>query len=113
MALRLALVIFALWILVVEPTFRAFELMEESSFDCQHTDQSKDCCDGDQPIPPSEIVQPSWVNKHLHSTLAAAILLTGDDEARSQNCTARFLPFKSLSSHSRLPYPPSALPLRL
>lgn len=111
-ALRIALVIFALWVLVVEPTFRAFELMEQPASRSEGPQGNEGYCDLDQPIPPGEVVAPCWLNQHVLDVLAAPLL----DPVRFG------LPFGLLAA-TRLsvpllaelcmPYPPAALPLRL
>ncbi len=111
-ALRLVLVIFALWVLVVEPTFRAFELMEQHSSECAGGGGGEVVGDADQLIPPSEVIAPSWVNQHLPLALALPLAdLAGF--ASSLHLAAPAIAASPLSAELWLPYPPSAQPLRL
>lgn len=108
-ALRVALVIFALWVLVVEPTFRAFELMEQHSSECSGDGAVGDA---DQLVPPGHVVTPHWVNQHLPVTMMVAL----PDFAGLSfllHPTALAIAPSPLSAELCLPYPPSALPLRL
>ena len=111
--MRNVLVIFALWILVIEPTFRAFELMDEQSSECQHSDAGTDCCDADQPIPPSEIIPSSWVNEHSLLAFAPLILLDSHEWVMRHDSLVCLVASEPLTGGLSLPYPPSALPLRL
>jgi hypothetical protein len=110
-ALRIALVIFALWVLVIEPTFGAYEQIEQQTSQGNHPG-GEGCCDLDQQIPPNLVVAPSWANPHVVDVLAAPLI----------NPVGLTLPFDSLApaispatlpAELCMPYPPSALPLRL
>lgn len=108
--MRIALVIFALWVLVVEPTFGAYERMEQQS---SHHDRSNDegCSDCDQQIPPGEVIAPQWVNQHVLDVLAVSLLdplsLTSPLDS-----LASIIPPGPLPAKLCMPYPPAALPLR-
>ncbi len=109
LAVRLALVIFALWVLVVEPTFRVYELMEQQSSQCSDDGAVGDA---DQLIPPGHVIGPHWVNQHLPVTMMVAL----PDLAGLSfllHPTALAIAPSPLSAELCLPYPPSALPLRL
>ena len=108
-ALRLALVIFALWVLVVEPTFSAFEQMERQSSEFSGSDA---LADSDQLIPPGHLIAPHWVNQHhpLSPTLPLPELA---DSSFLFHPTALAVARSPLPVELCMPYPPSALPLRL
>jgi hypothetical protein len=110
-SLRVALVIFALWILVVEPTFGAYERMEQYAAPTQH-DQSHDdgCANLDQQVPPGEVVSAPWANQHLRADFLLPVLTV---ELVLPRPEARLILPLSLPIHLSLPYPPSVAPLRL
>ena len=73
----------------MEPTFRAFELMEEQTSACEHPDAGKDCCDADQPIPPSEIITPAWVNERSLLAIAALFQIDSNESELCRESPAR------------------------
>lgn len=106
---RILLVIFALWVLVVEPTFRAFEQMEQQSSQCS---DGEAVGDADQLIPPGHLIAPSWVNQHH----PVAMMMPLPDLAGLSfllHPTVLAIAPSPISAKFRMPYPPSALPLRL
>jgi len=109
--LRIVLVIFALWVLVVEPTFGAYERFEqESSQGERPSDEASS--DLDQPIPPGQVVAPCWENHHVLDILAMP-LLDPVNLASPLDLLGATLSPGLLPAEFCMPYPPSALPLRL
>ncbi len=109
---RIVLVTFALWILVVEPTFRAFEQIDEQRSSHEEHGSGETCLDADQPVPPSEVLSPRWVNDHSElSALVSSLYPSGPRLLLSQ--VARDPSPVPLPPELCLPYPPSAQPLRL
>jgi hypothetical protein len=111
MALRIALVIFALWVLVIEPMNQANERLERQTSQSRHTGD-EGCCDLDQPIPPNLVVAPAWVNRHVVDVLAAA-LLDPYGLNFAFNLSAPAISASALTAELHTPFPESALPLRL
>ena len=110
--LRLLLVIFALWILAVEPTFRAFEQIEEHSSEPARSGGDA-CLDADQPLPPREVVPPRWVNTHHAHEIAAPVDIDPASLALLLDWLDSSVSAAPVSTGPHLPYPPAALPLRL
>ncbi len=110
--LRIALVILALWALVVEPTFGVFERMEQHSAPVERDRGDDDRCAGlDQPIPPHEVAPVQWVNQHARAELIIPSLCRFDVmSGRADGSSIALLP---LPPHLSMPYPPSVAPLRL
>jgi len=106
--MRLVLVIFALWVLVVEPTFGAYERIEQSSSQGEHS--SGKGCDLDQPIPPGQLVAPCWENRHTLDMFTVPLL---DPVSLPLDLLVSAVSPGPLPAEFRMPYPPSALPLRL
>ena len=110
LVLRFVLFIFALWVLVIEPTFGAYEQIEQQGSQSKYAG-GEGCCDPDQPIPPNLVVAPSWVNQHVVDVLAARILGPVGLTLPLDLLAPAVSP--ALTPELCMPYPPSALPLRL
>ena len=109
--LRVILVIFALWVLVIEPTFRAFEQAEQQSANHEPT-SGESYQDIDQPIPPGEVVAPQWINEHFMAGIAMPLPDFVDLAWSPDRLNSVVSPIPVLDELC-LPYPAPALPLRL
>ena len=105
------LVIFALWVLVVEPTFRAIEQVEQQSAK-REPSRGEGCQDVDQPVPPGEVMSPRWVNEHISVGTAVSPPALVDLAALLHRLMPAVSPVP-VYAEPRLPCPSSALPLRL
>jgi hypothetical protein len=109
--LRIILVLFAIWVLAIEPTFRAFEQIEEQCPKQERRGGENDT-NLDQPVPPREVVPPRWVNDHLRD-ITALPLFDPLYLLQLLNRPPRDVSPLLISADLCLPFPPPALPLRL
>ena len=105
------MIIFALWVLVVEPTFGAYEQFEDRTChsECPGGDGVAEL---DQQVPPGEVVAQRWMNHHVLDVLTLPLL----DSTSSTLSLDSLVPIAApslLLAELRMPYPPSARPLRL
>lgn len=108
--MRIALVTFALWTLVVEPAVGAYERFEPPA--SQRERPGNDVrCDLDQPVPPGEVAAPYWQNRHALNVLAVPLRDAGGLNLPLDLPASTVSPVP-LPAELCTPYPPSALPLR-
>ena len=105
--LRIVLVIFALWVLVVEPTFGAYERIEQRAPQSDRVGGDAPSSDLDQQVPADLVVAPSWVNQHGRDVLAGS-LLDPVSLASPLDSLAPTIPSLGLPAEPSLPCPSSA-----
>ena len=105
------MIIFALWVLVVEPTFGAYEQFEDrtSHNECPGGDGVAEL---DQQIPPGEVVAQRWMNHHVLNVLTLPLLDSTSSTLPLDSLVPTAAP-SLLPAELHMPYPPSARPLRL